>query len=126
WADGKRLVCTEHKDDLTEGLVIDFGRRCSVAGMSGCRKTAKWGMNGEHPTHCDKHSEQIAQSVRLVRIPSSRGTSTYSSSPGTTVGRCRAAEGGEGGRSGDHGVGEVKRARKVPPPGGQLTSGARW
>ncbi|CAN0020330.1 unnamed protein product [Ectocarpus sp. 6 AP-2014] len=112
WADGKASVCAKHKGDLTEGFAISFTQRCTVAGVKGCRAVARWGVEGEQPTHCEKHGVPRA-GEGFVRVPSSgRRTSASSSRSSTASGRRHSAGGG---RTRTRGGGGIKRARKAVP-----------
>ena len=75
--DGTATVCASHKNDLLDGLVINFKAICKVAR---CGKISRWGLYGKQPTHCRNHGPLQEGLVDTVGTDSSKACFRSSSS----------------------------------------------
>ncbi|CAM9275541.1 unnamed protein product [Laminaria digitata] len=81
-SDVAATACTDHKSDILRRPVINFSARCMVAG---CRKVSRWGLDGEHPSHCRYHGPQkggLVCTVGAARSEKNGRNSSYSAVKG--------------------------------------------
>ena len=75
-AHGVAITCGLHTSDLLGGLAVNLAATCQVAG---CTKKARWGLDGNQPTHCVDHGPLEEGLERTVGTDVNQGR--YSRSP---------------------------------------------
>ena len=71
-ADGVASACLRHKGDIMGGPVINFKRKCSIAG---CGKVSRWGVDGKQPTCCRDHGPREDGLVCTIEATGSKRVS---------------------------------------------------